>query len=192
VLDRPLLLRRGTDLLSMWVGGTEANLAQAFEQARDEGAVLLIDEADGFLQDRSQAQRSWEVTGVNELLTQMEAFDGLFIASTNLVERLDPAALRRFDFKIRFGFLDRGQRRRLVAAVLSSSSGAGRGAAALDVAALRRLDGMDRLTPGDVANALRQLAVTGEAVTASRLLDLLEGELRLKPGAGAPGIGFLA
>jgi AAA+ superfamily predicted ATPase len=192
VLDRPLLLRRGSDLLSMWLGGTEANLARAFEQARDEGALLLIDEADGFLQDRSQARASWEVTGVNELLTQMEAFDGLFIASTNLVERLDPAALRRFDFKIRFGFLDRGQRRRLVAAVLSSSSGAGRGAAALDVAALRRLDGMDRLTPGDVANALRQLAVTGEAVTASRLLDLLEGELRLKPGAGAPGIGFLA
>jgi AAA+ superfamily predicted ATPase len=192
VLDRPLLLRRGSDLLSMWVGGTEANLARAFEQARDEGAVLLIDEADGFLQDRSQANATWEVTGVNELLTQMEAFSGVFVASTNLVERLDPAALRRFDFKIRFGFLDRGQRRRLVSGVLSSSLGAGSGAAALDVAALRRLDGMDRLTPGDVANALRQLAVTGEAVTASGLLELLEGELRMKPGAGAPGIGFLA
>jgi len=189
VLDRPLLVRRGSDLLSMWVGGTEAKLARAFEQARDEGAVLLIDEADGFLQDRSQARASWEVTGVNELLTQMEAFEGVFVASTNLVERLDPAALRRFDFKVRFGFLDRGQRRRLLTNVVA---GAGGSADGLDSAALRRLDALDRLTPGDVANVLRQLAVTGEPVAAARLLDLLEAELRLKPGAAAPGIGFLA
>lgn len=189
VLDRPLLLRRGSDLLSMWVGGTEANLAAAFEQARDEGALLLIDEADGFLQDRSQARTSWEVTGVNELLTQMEAFEGIFIASTNLVERLDPAALRRFDFKIRFGFLDRGQRRRLLEGVLVRQGGA---VGPMALSELRRLDALDRMTPGDVANVLRQLEVTGEPVTAVRLLDRLEAELRLKPGAAGPGIGFLA
>ena len=49
--------------------------------------------------------RSWEVTGVNEMLTQMESFAGIFIASTNLRDNLDQAALRRFDLKIKFDFL---------------------------------------------------------------------------------------
>jgi SpoVK/Ycf46/Vps4 family AAA+-type ATPase len=64
--------------------------------------VLVLDEVDSFLQDRSKARHSWEVTGVNEMLTQMEAFDGLFIASTNLMNDLDEAALRRFDLKVNF------------------------------------------------------------------------------------------
>ena len=48
--------------------------------------MLLLDEVDSFLQDRRQARQSWEVTLVNEMLTQMETFHGIFIASTN---RLD-------------------------------------------------------------------------------------------------------
>jgi transitional endoplasmic reticulum ATPase len=72
-----------------------------FDEARDEEAVLLLDEADSFLQDRTLAHRQWEVTEVNELLTQMEGFDGLFIC-TNLLDHLDPAALRRFGLKLEF------------------------------------------------------------------------------------------
>ena len=49
---------------------------------------------------------------------------------------------------------------------------------------------MDRLVPGDFANVLRQLKVLGQAVTTGRLLELLEAELRLKPGAGTRRIGF--
>ncbi len=187
-LDRPLLVKRGSDLISPWVGGTEHNLAAAFEEARDEKAVLLIDEADGFLQDRARARNSWEITGVNELLTQMEAFDGVFVASTNLVESLDAAALRRFDFKIRFDFLDRAQRRRLLGNVLRAHGDSD----SIDALSASRLDRMDRLTPGDVGNVLRQLAVTGDAMTLSNLLDRLDAELRMKPGAERPGIGFLA
>ena len=55
--------------------------------------LLLIDEVDSFLQDRRGAQRIWEVTRVNEMLTQMEGFAGVFMASTNLMGGLDPAAL---------------------------------------------------------------------------------------------------
>ena len=94
-LDRPLLVRRASDLLNMYLGGTEKNLARMFEEARQEGAVLLLDEADSFLQARGRAERSWEVTQVNEMLTQMEDFPGIFFASTNLMDRLDEAALRR-------------------------------------------------------------------------------------------------
>ena len=59
-------------------------------------AILLIDEVDSFLQDRRHAQRSWELSGVNEMLTQMESYQGVFIGSTNLMSSLDSAALRRF------------------------------------------------------------------------------------------------
>src|SRR3546814_14081159 len=47
----------------------------------------------------------WEVSLVNEMLTQMEGHDGIFIASTNQIDALDKAALRRFDIKIGFGAL---------------------------------------------------------------------------------------
>ena len=104
-LEVPLLVKRGSDLISMWVGETEKNIAECFQQAETEGAILLIDEVEGFLQDRREARLSWEVTGVNEMLTQMESFAGIFIASTNLRDNLDQAALRRFDLKIKFDFL---------------------------------------------------------------------------------------
>lgn len=184
-LDSPLHIKRGSDLQSMWLGETEKNIARAFEGAREEGALLLIDEADSFLQDRSGAQRSWEVSQVNEMLTQMEAFDGIFIASTNLMERLDAASLRRFDFKVDFGYLTASQRCALFRRVMDNSADG-----EADDAWMRSLDRLDRLVPGDFANVLRQLKVLDQPPSPARLLALLEAEVRLKPGAGARRIGF--
>ncbi len=104
-LDKPCILKKGSDLISKWVGGTEKNIADAFEEAKEEKAVLIFDEVDSFLTDRSTAQRSWEVTQTNEMLVQMENFDGIFIATTNLLENLDSASLRRFDLKLEFEYL---------------------------------------------------------------------------------------
>ena len=104
-LNKPLLLKKGSDLISMWVGGTEKNIANAFKEAREEKAVLVFDEVDSFLADRTQAKQSWEVTQVNEMLVQMENFDGIFIATTNLMDNLDKASLRRFDLKLEFDYL---------------------------------------------------------------------------------------
>lgn len=103
--DKPFVLKKGSDLISMWVGGTEKNIANAFNEAREEGAVLVFDEVDSFLQDRRGAKNSWEVTQVNEMLVQMENFNGVFIATTNLMSGLDQASLRRFDMKLEFGYL---------------------------------------------------------------------------------------
>lgn len=61
------------------------------------------------MRDRTGARRSWEVSQVNELLTQMEAFEGIFVASTNLIDTLHAASLRRFDFDVKFGYLTREQ-----------------------------------------------------------------------------------
>ena len=80
------------------MGETEQRLAAMFHDAESDGAVLLLDEADSFLQDRRGALRNHEVSEVNELLQGMEHFRGVFICTTNLIERLDQASLRRFAF----------------------------------------------------------------------------------------------
>ncbi len=108
-LGRPLYSRRASDLISPYMGMTERNFAAAFQAAARDNAVLFLDEVDTFLQDRRRAQHSWEVSAVNEMLTQMDAYRGLFIASTNLPENLDQASLRRFDLRIRFDFLNKEQ-----------------------------------------------------------------------------------
>ena len=149
-LEVSLLVKRGSDLISMWVGETEKNIAECFQQAKTEEAILLIDEIEGFLQDRREARHSWEVTGVNEMLTQMESFPGVFIASTNLVDNLDQAALRRFDLKIRFDYLLPRQSRTLLESYCNSLN--------LNTpckALASRLGRLNNLTPGDFASIVR-------------------------------------
>lgn len=187
-LDRPLLVRRAADLLDPYVGMTERHIARMFEQAEREEALLLLDEADGFLRDRTRAHRSWEVTQVNELLTRMEVFDGLFVCSTNLMEDLDAAALRRFDLKIRLDYLRPEQAWRLFRDTLKS-----RGVSVREKARwLPRLARIGRLTPGDFATVLRRERLAAEPLTAMTLFEGLRRESDFKADREGRGIGFTA
>ena len=105
-LDRKVLVVKGSDLLSKWVGESEQNIASAFRRAEAEHAILFFDEVDGLVQSRDNAQASWQVTQVNELLQQMENFGGVMVAATNFCKNLDPAIMRRFTFKLEFDYLD--------------------------------------------------------------------------------------
>jgi adenylate kinase family enzyme len=166
-LDRPLRVKRASDLLSKWVGETEANIAEAFAEARDQGAVLLFDEADSLLLDRTDAQRSWEITQVNELLTWMDQHPLPFVAATNFARRLDPAALRRFVFKIELRVLSAEAAERAFERFFGKPAPAG-------------LAGVGGLTPGDFAVVKRQLRYRPEA-KAGEILALLEAEAKAKP-----------
>lgn len=181
----PLIVKRASDLMSKWVGENEKNIARAFRQAEQEGALLMIDEVDSFLQDRRGARSSWEVTQVNEMLTQMESFSGVFIASTNHMGGLDPAALRRFDLKVKFGYLRPDQSAALLGRYCSALS-----LSAPEPQGLLRLHALQNLTPGDFAAVARQsrFKVTN---TANQWVDALEAECSLKEGASS-AIGFLA
>lgn len=171
-----VLQKRASDLLSMWVGEAEKNIARAFEEAREEGAFLVFDEADSLLRDRGLALRSWEVTQVNEMLTWMESHDHPFACTTNLLDRLDPASLRRFTFKIRLGFLKSPQ---------------ARGAYKLyfGMEAPQQLDSLRTLTPGDFAAVQRQAEVLGPGRDGDALVRMLTLECELKPEGGRV-IGF--
>ena len=186
-LGRPLMIRRASDLVSKFVGETEQQMAAMFREAEAERAVLLLDEADSFLQDRRGAQRTYEVTEVNEMLQGMERFAGIFVCTTNLMDSIDQAALRRFTFKIRFKPLEAPQRERMF--VVEALGG---DATRLEGASAKRLAAMDQLCPGDFAAVKRQAEILGAAMDPLEFLDQLEAEHRIKPEVReARGIGFV-
>jgi SpoVK/Ycf46/Vps4 family AAA+-type ATPase len=186
-LDRPLMVRQASDLMSKFVGETEQNMAAMFREAESEKAVLLLDEADSFLQDRRGAQRTYEVTEVNEMLQGMERFAGIFVCTTNLMERIDQAALRRFTFKIRFKPLTPAQRERMfVNEVLGGD------ASRLSPEHASRLARMEQLCPGDFAAVKRQVDILAAEFAADEFLDQLESEHRVKPEVReSRSIGFV-
>ncbi|MCL7744266.1 AAA family ATPase [Guyparkeria hydrothermalis] len=183
-LDRRLILKRASDLLGPYVGMTEQNMAEAFREAEEAGAILLIDEIDSFLADRAGATQQWQATMVNEMLTQMERFQGVFIATTNRMNGLDPATMRRFDLKLEFDYLDHAQRERLLRET-ARNLGATRGIQK----ARGELHDLHNLTPGDFAAVSRRHRFEPFA-TAEELVSALRDESRHKPDGRERRIGF--
>ena len=184
-LGQPLHSRRASDLVSPYVGMTERNFAEAFETASRDGAVLLLDEVDTFLQDRRTARHSWEVSAVNEMLTQMESYRGLFIASTNLMDNLDPAAMRRFDLRIHFGYLKPEQISALLDQHLAEMS-----LQRPETLALAHLLRHPAVTPGDFA-AVSRCARFKPFRSAEELIEAVLAEASLKQASTRQPIGFV-
>ena len=99
-------------ILSMYIGESEKNVRSIFDkyyelrtQTKSE-PVLLLNEADQFLSARSSGSASSSDKMHNQMqnifLEQIERFDGILIATTNLLENLDKAFSRRFNYKIEF------------------------------------------------------------------------------------------
>jgi DNA polymerase III delta prime subunit len=172
----PLVLKRASDLLDPYVGGTERKLREAFDEAKD--CALVIDEADSFLTERSSAVRTWERAQVNEFLTCMESFSGLFIATTNFTSLLDAASRRRFHLKVEFFAPDAIRRVALARHFFGRLDWA-----ADDEARLVRLEG---LTPGDFDAVSRRLRYADD-IDASTVCEELECESGFR---NAPRIGF--
>jgi hypothetical protein len=177
-LGLEVLQKRASDLLGMFVGESEKRIAAAFEEAREGHAFLIFDEADSLLFDRRDASRSWEISQVNEMLTQMEDHGLPVCFTTNLMDRIDAASLRRFTFHIRFSYLDREGLRRAWATFFGVEH------PPVDAYALANL------TPGDFTQAREQAEVLGQLGNARHLLGLLYDISRTKPGA-AGTMGFM-
>ncbi|PZQ54927.1 MAG: ATPase, partial [Variovorax paradoxus] len=132
-------------------------------------------------------QRTYEVTEVNEMLQGMERFKGVFVCTTNLLDRLDQAALRRFTFKIRFMPLTAEQRERMF--VTEALAG---DAAALTPELRTRLARLAQLCPGDFAAVKRQTDILAATFSPEEFLDQLEAEHRIKPEVReARSMGFV-
>ena len=122
-LKRQVLAFDCSKILSMYVGESEKNVRKIFdtfyelsEKSKTE-PILLLNEADQFLGARS----SGNITGSDQMhnqmqnifLEQIENFKGMLIATTNLLENIDKAFSRRFDYKIEFKKPNQVQREKL-------------------------------------------------------------------------------
>lgn len=164
---KKLLIKRASDLFNMYVGQTEKLIRAAFEETKEEHAILFIDEADSFFVTRENAQRSWEISFVNEMLVQMENLNGLFVCSTNMLELLDTAVMRRFTFKIKFNPVKSEMRVPLYKRYFVSDSNS------LSLQQKQRIKAIEGLTPGHV-KAVYQKALLIDALNNH---DYIIGEL---------------
>ena len=155
----------------MWLGGTEANIKNAFAEAEGEHAILFLDEIDGLVQSRTNAVRSWEVTQVNELLYWMENFNGVMIGATNFLQNLDQAIMRRFTFKLQFDYLDEAGKLTFFEKCFKAT---------LTGEERRRLAAIPSLAPGDFRTVRQSLFYYGGDVTNAMRLEALERESSAK------------
>lgn len=174
-LDMEVLFKRASDILGMYVGQNEQNIAKAFSEAIDGNMFLIIDEADTFLRDRNSAQRGWEVSMVNEMLTWMERHPIPFAMTTNLVDNLDQASKRRFDLKIKYDYLNGEQAARAFNLFFKMEAPQG-------------IFSTTQLTPGDFANVAQQTKFKRHKPDANKLLELLEAEVAMKNDDGLGGL----
>ena len=183
-LDRKVLVLKGSDILSKYVGESEQNIAKAFRRAEAERAILFFDEIDGLVQDRANARASWEIAQVNELLQQMENFNGVMIAATNFCANLDAAIMRRFTFKLEFDYLDDAGKKSFFERLFKTT---------LTEDDFNELKALHNLAPGDFRTVRQELFYLNETTSNADLITALREECLLKKdGEKHAPIGFAA
>ena len=183
-LGKELWVKRMSDLQSMFVGQTEKQIARAFREAEENDAILFLDEADSLFIDRQTANRSWESSQTNEVLTQMENFKGILICCTNLLDHLDGAAMRRFAFKIKFLPLTPDGILRLYCQYFDAVAGA------LTPQLESRLTAIRNLCPGDIKAVWQRTQFMGGTVSHNEMIGELDKEVGYKRGLQKQPIGF--
>ncbi len=170
-------------LVSKYIGETEKNLANVFDQAQHRDWILFFDEADALFGKRTEASTSNDRHANQEiayLLQRVEDYPGTVILATNLDANIDEAFSRRFQSRVYFPMPDAEQRQRLWRGVLSDPA---RLAKDVDLGELAE---QHELSGGAIANVVRYAAIAalraGRDVIAAE--DLLQGirKERVKDG----------
>ncbi len=191
-LKKPILSFDCSKILSMYVGESEKNVRRIFDDFRELSAkakvepILLLNEADQFLSSRSEGAGSSADKMHNQMqnifLEQIERFEGILIATTNLLGNIDKAFSRRFNYKIEFKKPGRKQRLRLWQFMLPEKADY---AEDFDVEALAKYE----LTGGQINLVIRntayKVAVREESVFSNR--DFLE-EIEKELGSSFDGV----
>lgn len=176
-LNKKLSVKNASDLLNAYVGGTEQRIASAFAEAQKNDEILFIDEVDSLLSSREGAIRSWEVSQVNTLLAEMEKFKGIFIVGTNLIQKLDPAALRRFSFRLHFDYLTNEGKEIFFSTYFTKALGMPE----LTESEKEALFAIDTMTPSDFRNVRQQFFYLDDKnLTNMEVIEALETEIASK------------
>ena len=92
-------------VMSKWVGETEKNLSRMFSHARAQNTMLMFDEADALFTTRVKVETAsdrFSNMEVNQLLQEIDRFEGIVILTTNLESSMDRAFQRRVSFHVVF------------------------------------------------------------------------------------------
>jgi SpoVK/Ycf46/Vps4 family AAA+-type ATPase len=109
--NKAILMADVSTLRSKWVGDSEKNIRQLFTDYKnacksyEQIPILLFNEADAILGKRTEVKdRGDQMSNSvqNILLEELEKFEGIFIATTNLEKNLDQAFERRILYKIKY------------------------------------------------------------------------------------------
>jgi len=184
-LKKPILSFDCSKILSMYVGESEKNVRKIFDDFKELSVkakvdpILLLNEADQFLGSRSEGTGSSADKMHNQMqnifLEQIERFEGILIATTNLLGNIDKAFSRRFNYKIEFKKPGKKQRLRLWQFMLPEKADYEED---FDIKALAKYE----LTGGQInliiKNTAYKVAVRDESVfTQQDFLEEIEKEL---------------
>ncbi|MBD3830859.1 MAG: AAA family ATPase, partial [Arcobacter sp.] len=127
--DVPFFYQSGASFVHIYVGMGAKKVRELFAKAKQSApAIIFIDEIDAVGKMRSGKSNDERESTLNELLTQMDGFDGdsgvIVIAATNKIEVLDDALLRagRFDRRVHVGLPNIEDRKRILELYLSGKN----------------------------------------------------------------------
>ena len=189
-LGRRLRVRTASDINSKWYGESEGNVARMFRECNPKSDLLFLDEADILLGSREATGHRADRAVTAEFLRWLEGFEGIFVCATNHADVFDAALARRFTFRLEFEPLRVEQSVELYAELaLGWQPSSEKAVALVDGPTRTALSRMDRLTPGDFANAARRVRALD--LPADAWLQELQAEHDAKPGARSVRIGFM-
>ena len=172
-------------IVNKYIGETEKNLSQIFARAEELGIILLFDEGDALLTQRTDVQTAndrYANLETNYLLQRLEAFEGIIIVTTNAGERIDSAFERRIDVVVNFRPPEAAERWSIWQLHLPATH-------AIDDTLLREVAGRCTLTGGQIRNAVLQASLLalddGQVITSTHLEAAVQREYR-KSGAVCP------
>ena len=172
-------------VVNKYIGETEKNLNQIFSRAEELDVILLLDEGDALLTQRTGVQTSndrYANLETNYLLQRVESFEGILIVTTNAGDRIDSAFQRRMDVVIDFAQPDPSERWAIWQLHLPADH-------AVDHSLLEEVAGRCKLTGGEIRNAALHASLLalddGGIVTSAQLEAAIQREYR-KVGAVCP------
>lgn len=161
-------------VVSKYIGETEKNLANVFDQAQHKNWILFFDEADALFGKRTQTTSSNDRHANQEisyLLQRVEDYPGVVILATNLKANIDEAFARRFQSLVYFPLPDVSLRQRLWENTLNGRAGLADGVDLAHLASEYELSG------GAITNVVRYGAISALQMKRTRINsdDLVNG-----------------
>ena len=177
--NKKVLATSASSFLDTLVGDTEKNIRSVFNLCEKYDWIIFIDEIEGLIHSRAQASKNWELTQVNEFLIRMEGFNGICIVATNYPQIIDSAFNRRMTIKVEFNFMKDEMKlpyiKKKFQRILLKQDDYGE--------AIRDLDRLKFITPGDIEAVYRKLILDDEFISLRKVIKELESEISKKKHA---------